>query len=398
MVQVAILGFGTVGSGVAEVLTLNDDAIAHKCGGEVRVKYVLDTREFPDSPYGHLVTHDFSVIEADPEVKVVAECIGGATVAYEFVRRSLMAGKHVVTSNKELVATHGPELLNIAREKNVNFLFEASVGGGIPIIRPLTTCFAANEIEEVYGILNGTTNYILTKMIREGADFDDVLRQAQALGYAEANPAADVEGPDACRKICILCALAFGFHVYPAQVDTTGVTGITSADIAFAEQAGMKIKLLGRAIKTEDGKVICYVHPHFVPAEAQIAGVDDVFNAVVVRGNAVGETLFYGRGAGKLPTASAVVADIVDAVNHDEKRRNIGWDEADESRLGDFNALPLNWFVRTDANEADIKAAVPSAQLLKAVGGQMGFLTGKMSLQALEASGLHIMGKLPVLN
>ena len=397
MVQVAILGFGTVGSGVAEVLTQNADAIARKAGGDVRVKYILDTREFPDSPFGDLVVHDFSVIEADPEVQVVAECIGGATVAYDFVRRSLLAGKHVVTSNKELVATHGYELLSIAREKNVNFLFEASVGGGIPILRPLSVCFSANEITEVYGILNGTTNYILTKMINEGADFDEVLKEAQAKGYAEANPAADVEGPDACRKICILAALSFGRHVYPEGVHTEGITGITRQDIAFAEKAGMKVKLLGRAVKTDDGKVVCYVSPHFVPETSQIARVDDVFNGIVVRGNAVGETMFYGRGAGKLPTASAVVADMIDAINHATQRKNIFWEDADPALMGDYRELEQCWFVRTDETEAQITSCLPGAKLLGAVNGQNGVLTGAMSLNALEKTGLHMMGKIPVL-
>ncbi|MBE6955024.1 MAG: homoserine dehydrogenase [Ruminococcaceae bacterium] len=397
MVQVAILGFGTVGSGVAEVLTQNADAIARKAGGDVRVKYILDTRDFPDSPFSDLVVHDFSVIESDPEVQVVAECIGGATVAYDFVRRSLLAGKHVVTSNKEMVAAHGYELLSIAREKNVNFLFEASVGGGIPILRPLAVCFSANEISEIYGILNGTTNYILTKMINEGADFDEVLREAQAKGYAEANPAADVEGPDACRKICILSALSFGRHVYPESVHTEGITGITTQDIAFAEKANMKVKLLGRAVKTDDGKVVCYVSPHFVPASAQIARVDDVFNGIVVRGNAVGETMFYGRGAGKLPTASAVVADIIDAINHAGQRKNIFWEDADPAMQGDYQALEQCWFVRTDAKEAEIAASLPGAKLLGEVDGQVGVLTGPMSLNALLESGLHMMGRIPVL-
>jgi len=397
MVQVAILGFGTVGSGVAEVLTQNADSIARKAGGEVRVKYVLDTRDFPDSPFGDLVVHDFSVIESDPEVKVVAECIGGATVAYDFVRRSLLAGKHVVTSNKELVATHGYELLSIAREKNVNFLFEASVGGGIPILRPLAVCFSANEISEIYGILNGTTNYILTKMVNDGADFDEVLKEAQAKGYAEANPAADVEGPDACRKICILSALSFGRHVYPETVHTEGITGITMQDIAFADQLGMKVKLLGRALKDEDGKVVCYVSPHFVPGDVQIARVDDVFNGIVVRGNAVGETMFYGRGAGKLPTASAVVADIIDAVNHADHRKNIFWEDADAALQGEYRQLNMRWFVRTDASVEEISAALPGAKLLEPVEGQQGAITEPMSLDALEKTGLHMMGRIPVL-
>ena len=398
MVQVAILGFGTVGSGVAEVLAKNAETIARKVGGELRLKYILDTRDFPDSPFAGLVIHDFAQIESDPEVQIVAECIGGATVAYDFVRRCLLAGKHVVTSNKELVATHGYELLQLAVERNLNFLFEASVGGGIPILRPLSTCFAANEITEVYGILNGTTNYILTKMIREGAAFEDVLRDAQAKGYAEANPAADVEGLDACRKICILAALSFGRHVYPDQVPTEGITGITPADIAFARQADMKVKLLGRALRLPDGKIVAYVAPHFVPSDSQIATVEDVFNGIVVRGDTVGDTMFYGRGAGKLPTASAVVADIMDAANHLTRRKKIDWSEGDPQMMGSFADLPMRWFVRTSSTTSELFSALPGAQVLEPVGIENGALTGPMTLRQLEAAGLKRMARIPVLD
>ena len=280
MINIAILGFGTVGSGVAEVLTMNRELLSEKAGQELQVKYILDTRDFPDSPFADHIIHDFSLIEQDPDVQVVVECIGGATVALDFVRRSLLAGKHVATSNKELVATNGFALNAIAKEKNVNFLFEASVGGGIPVLRPLYFDLAGNAIQQVCGILNGTTNYILTKMIREGAAFADVLKDAQATGYAEANPAADVEGLDACRKVCILSALAFGFHVYPDQVSTEGITSITEADVAVAAAANMKLKLLGRTMKLDDGRVCAFVAPHFVPADCQLAHVDDVFNGI----------------------------------------------------------------------------------------------------------------------
>ena len=397
MVQVAILGFGTVGSGVAEVLSKNAASIARKAGGEVKLKYILDTRDFPDSPFQSLVVHDFSVVENDPAVQIVAECIGGATVAYDFVRRCLLAGKHVVTSNKELVATHGYELLRLAEERNLNFLFEASVGGGIPILRPLSVCFAANEITEVYGILNGTTNYILTQMIREGTDFDTALRDAQARGYAEANPAADIDGLDACRKICILAALSFGRHIYPDQVPTQGIGAITPADIAFARQADMKVKLLGRALKLPDGKVVAYVAPHFVPTNHQIASVEDVFNGIVVRGDTVGETMFYGRGAGKLPTASAVVADMIDAANHLTHRKKIGWDDADPAAQGDFQDLPLRWFVRTTSPTSDL-FALPGAQVLEPVDGENGAITAPMTLRDLSARGLKRLARMPVLD
>lgn len=271
---------------MAEVLTKNADSIARKAGEPVEVKYILGRHDYPDSPFRDLVVTDFSIIENDPEVTVVAECIGGTGAARDYTLRALKAGKSVVTSNKEVVAECGDEFFAIAREKNLNYLYEASVGGGIPIIRPLGSCLAANEITEIYGILNGTTNYILTKMIKEGLSFDTALAQAQEKGYAEADPTADVEGFDACRKICILASLSFGRHIYPAQVPTQGITGITSEDVALAEAAGMKIKLLGRAVRQEDGKVVAYVAPHLIPEDQQLAGVEDVFNGIVVRGDA----------------------------------------------------------------------------------------------------------------
>ena len=292
MVNVAILGFGVVGSGVAEVLATNGAHIDRKVDDLIRLKYILDVRDFPDSPFADKVVHDFSIIENDPEVNIVVETIGGAKVALDFTRRALMAGKSVVTSNKELVAEHGCELLRLAQEKGVSYLFEASVGGGIPIIRPLNQCLAANEIEELCGILNGTTNYILTRMIRAGLSFDAALKEAQQNGYAEQDPTADIEGHDACRKICILASLAFGRHVYPRQVPTEGITGVTLSDVAYAESCGKKIKLLGRAMRRDDGKVCAYVAPHLVDGEDPLAGVEDVFNAITVKGNAIGDVMF----------------------------------------------------------------------------------------------------------
>ena len=312
MVNVAILGFGVVGSGVAEVLDTNGRHIEGKVDDLIRLKYILDVRDFPDSPFAGKVVHDFSVIEQDPEVSIVVETIGGAKVALDFTRRALQAGKSVITSNKELVAEHGCELLRLAQEKGVSYLFEASVGGGIPIIRPLNQCLAANEIEEITGILNGTTNYILTRMIRAGLSFDDALREAQANGYAEQDPTADIEGHDAWRKI------------YPRQVPTEGITGVTLADVAYADSCGKKLKLLGRAIRRTDGKVCAYVAPHLVDRENPLSGVEDVFNAIAVRGNAIGDVMFYGRGAGKLPTASAVVADVIDAAKHRDEADVLG--------------------------------------------------------------------------
>ena len=261
MVNVAILGFGTVGSGVAEVLTTNGGLIDRRVDDLVRLKYILDVRDFPDSPYKDLFVKDFAAIENDPELNVVVETIGGATIALDFTTRALKAGKSVVTSNKELVATHGYELLQLAKANGCSYLFEASVGGGIPILRPLTSCLAANELEQVTGILNGTTNYILTRMIRAGLTFDQALAEAQANGYAEKDPTADVDGHDACRKICILAALAFGRHVYPDQVPTQGIRGVTLEDVAYADSVGCKIKLLGRAIRQPEGKVCAFVSP-----------------------------------------------------------------------------------------------------------------------------------------
>ncbi len=392
MINAAVLGFGTVGSGVVEVLTMNKELIAKKVGQEVNVKYIVDTREFPDSPFVDRIIHDFSVVEQDASVQLVAECIGGATIAYEFVKRCLQAGKHVATSNKELVATKGYELLQIAKEKNVNFLFEASVGGGIPVLRPLYFDLAGNEMSEVAGILNGTTNYILTKMFTEGAAFDDVLKDAQAKGYAEANPAADVEGLDACRKVCILSALAYGFHVYPDQVTTEGITSITEEDVAVAAAGGMKLKLLGRTIKTENGKVCAFVAPHYVPMSCQLAHVDDVFNGILIRGNAIGEAMFYGPGAGKLPTASAVVGDAIDAVWHLEQRRDLDWTDACPEHMLSVEELALPYVIRTDASAEQVAAALGAAEPM----GQDGWKLQPMTRRAIEASGLQLKAVRPV--
>lgn len=348
MAKIAILGFGTVGSGIADVLNMNQEDIRRRTGQPAELKYILVRRDFPDSPYREHMVKDFSVIVNDPEVKVVAECIGGCGAALDLTIRALKAGKHVVTANKALVASHGLELLGLARANNCNFLFEASVGGGIPVLRPLTFCLCGNPIEEVCGIINGTTNYILTKMIQDGLAFDAVLKDAQEQGYAEADPSADVDGVDTCRKLCILSALAFGQHVYPEQIFTQGIRGVSSEDVAGAGALGRKIKLLGRALRRENGKLTLYVSPHMVARDTPLFSVEDVFNAVQIRGNAVGDVMFYGRGAGKLPTASAAVGDIVDCLLHDGARREIEWEEAKPGEIDDFSSLPLRWYVRTD--------------------------------------------------
>ncbi len=356
---VAVMGFGTVGSGVAELLDKNHDSIVKKSMQEsLELKYILDIRDFPDSPYKDKLIKDFNIILNDPEVRIVVETMGGVTFAYDFVKKLLLAGKSVVTSNKELVAQHGFELLTIAEEKNVNFLFEASVGGGIPIIRPITQCLAANEIDSIAGILNGTTNYILTKMITENQSFDEALKKAQELGYAEKDPTADVDGHDSCRKICILSALAFGKHVYPASVHTEGIRNIALNDVAYAASWGGVIKLIAAAKKLPNGQLNVTVGPAFVARHSQLAGVDDVFNAVLVRGDATGDVVFYGKGAGKLPTASAVVADVIDAAKHMEKKKNFGWADAEDNYVADFNLAENALYVRgtADNKQAVIKA------------------------------------------
>ena len=363
MINAAILGFGTVGSGVAEVIEGNNAQVSKAAGDQVSLKYILDVREISGTPFDEKVIHDFSIIELDPEVNVVIETIGGATIAYEYTSRALAAGKSVVTSNKELVATHGYELIRMAEEHGVNYLFEASVGGGIPILHPINTCLGANQITEIVGILNGTTNYILTRMIKDGISFEDALAEAQANGYAERNPAADVEGPDACRKICILASLAFGRHIYPDQVPTEGITKITLADVSCAEKAGCRVKLLGRAVPRGDGLVCAYVAPHLVPEENPLANVKGVFNAITVVGNAVGATMYYGQGAGKLPTASAVVADVIDIARNGDRGTIMSWEEGGDDTVYSTDELSNRWYVRASG------PAVPAgAELLSAPG------------------------------
>ena len=387
MVNVAILGFGTVGSGVAEVLTTNEELIDQRVNNLVRLKYILDVRDFPDSPYQDLFVKDFSVIEQDPDVDIVVETIGGARIALEFTTRALKAGKSVVTSNKELVATHGYDLLQLAREHGCNYLFEASVGGGIPILRPLTSCLAANELSQVTGILNGTTNYILTRMIRAGLTFDQALKEAQANGYAEQDPTADVDGHDACRKICILAALAFGDHVYPDQVPTEGIRNVTLGDVAYADSCGYKIKLLGRCIREPEGKVCAFVAPHLVPGENPLACVEDVFNAISVTGNAIGDVMFYGRGAGKLPTASAVVADVIDIAKDLKRDRRNDWGPGSPELCVSPDCVVSRWYVRADMTVEQARTACGEIQPLARGGapaGEVAFLTGPMTAPELE--------------
>lgn len=329
MISIALLGFGCVGSGTAEVLTENKKLIESRLGCEYKIKYILDLRDFPDSPFGDLVVHDFNKILEDDEVSVVAEMMGGSHPAYDFTKACLEAGKSVVTSNKEVVASFGVELCEIAASHGVRYMFEASVGGGIPIIRPMMTDLASNKINSINGILNGTTNYILTAMRDDGKSFVDALGEAQRLGYAEANPAADVEGKDAARKTVILGAIASGKLVSPEAISTEGITNISLCDVELAQALGYSIKLIGHA-EDRDGKLLSFVSPMAVSESNPLARIDGVFNGILVNANMVGDVMFYGPGAGKLPTASAVVADIVDVIaKRDVPPTPVGWVSAE---------------------------------------------------------------------
>lgn len=350
------MGHGVVGSGVAEILTTHKKKLFAGLGEEIYIKKILDLREFPDSPLADRFTKDFNDILNDREIRVVAEVMGGVNPAYDFVKKCLKSGKSVVTSNKELVAAKGAELLEIAKEENVNFLFEASVGGGIPIIRPMSQCLIANNVDEVAGILNGTTNFILTKMIADGMQFDDALKLAQDLGFAERNPAADIEGHDACRKICILASLAYGKHIYPEAVHTEGITNITLDDVKYAEAFGCVIKLIGRVKKLEDGKIDIIVAPMLVPNESQLANIDYEFNGIMVRGDCTGDVVFYGKGAGKLPTASAVVADIVDCCKHLKTRKYLYWTDGDGKNILPVEESINAMYVRAKGSDIASKA------------------------------------------
>lgn len=398
MIKIAILGYGTIGSGVVEVLNTNSESIAKRAGDEIEVKYILDLRDFPGDPMESKVIHDYDVIVNDPEVQVVVEAMGGVEPAYTFVKRALLAGKNVTTSNKALVAKHGAELIAIAREQGINFLFEASVGGGIPIIRPLNSSLTADEIEEITGILNGTTNYILSKMTFEGLEFADVLKDAQARGYAEADPTADVEGYDACRKIAILTSLVCGQQVDFEDIYTEGISKITADDIKYAKKMGLVIKLLATSRKTKEG-YCAMVAPFMISQQHPLYSVNDVFNAIFVHGNVLGDAMFYGSGAGKLPTASAVVADIVDIAKHLHKNILISW-SSKKMDLVDKGRSESRFFVRTTADKEQVKELFGEAEFVEApeIGGETAFLTGTMSEEEYEkkAGGLDIVQRIRV--
>jgi len=364
MINVAVLGYGVVGSGVVEVIEKNKDMVNKKSAAQLNVKYILDLRDFPGDPYEDKVIHDFNVILEDEEIDIVCEVMGGVGAAYTFTKQLLEKGKSVCTSNKELVAKHGPELLQIAVDKKCNYLFEASVGGGIPIIRPLNYSLTAEKIEAITGILNGTTNYILTKMEKEGADFDDVLKQAQANGYAESNPSADVDGHDACRKISILSSLMMGKTVDSEKVFTEGITKITAEDFVYAKAANKTVKLLGLSKAVDDDTVLAMVAPFMLGKEHPLSMVNDVFNAVFVTGNMLGDSMYYGRGAGKLPTASAVVSDVIDCARHQGKTVMCFWDK-EEVKLADVSEVERSFYIRVNAQAKDeVLKAFPGSEAI----------------------------------
>ena len=370
MINVAIMGHGVVGSGTAEILINHPERAEKAAHTAVNVKYILDLRDFPELSYSDKFVKDFNIILNDDSVKVVAEVMGGINPAYDFVKKCLEKGKSVVTSNKELVAAKGAELLKIAAENNANFLFEASVGGGIPVLRPISQCLAANEITEIFGILNGTTNYILNKMIVENMDFDSALALAQKKGFAEKNPAADIEGHDACRKICILAALAFGKHVYPEQVKTEGITDITLDDAEYADSFGCTIKLIGHAKRLGNGKITASVRPTLVSRDCILSDVNGVFNAIMIKGDETGNVMFYGKGAGKEATASAVVADILDCVKHIDTRKYVSWEEGSADYVDNCSDEPVRLFVLLSGDDFDglvseVENAFPGVSCIK---------------------------------
>lgn len=400
MINIAVLGYGTVGSGVAEVLRTNRESINRRAGQEINLKYVLDLRDFPGDEVEKILVHDYNIILNDDDVKIVVEVMGGVNPAYSFVKNALLKGKSVCTSNKELVAKHGAELIEIAKENKVNFLFEASVGGGIPIIRPLNQSLTADEIIEISGILNGTTNFILTSMSKDGLDFDTVLKKAQELGYAERNPEADVEGYDACRKIAILSSLACGRQVDYEDIYTEGITKITDMDFRYADKLGASIKLIGSSKKIENG-FCAMVAPRMISEEHPLAGVNGVMNAIFVKGNVLGDVMFYGAGAGKLPTASAVVSDVVDAVKHMGTNIMTIW-STEKMELVDVKDVAARFFVRvksSDGIEERLEKAFGSGEAVRldGVGGELGFVTGMLTEREYEDAVSGIDGVISML-
>ena len=406
MINVAIMGHGVVGSGVAEILINHADRITAKAQTPVNVKYILDLRDFPGLSYSDKFIKDFNIILNDDSVKVVVEVMGGINPAYDFVKSCLLKGKSVATSNKELVAAKGAELIKLANDNNVNFLFEASVGGGIPVLRPMAQCLAANEITEITGILNGTTNFILNKMIVDNMDFDAALALAQQKGFAEKNPAADIEGHDACRKVCILAALGFGKHVYPEQVNTEGITDVTLDDVESADNFGCVVKLIGHAKKLPNGKITATVRPTLVGRDCILSGVNGVFNAIMLRGDQTGDVMFYGKGAGKEATASAVVADVIDCVKHIDARKYLYWEDGSPDYVDNSYDETVRLYLRATSDnfselEAQYEAIFPGVSCVKnKFRGEIAFITDseKESLIKEKISGFKNLTSLKVLH
>ena len=406
MIEIALLGFGVVGQGTANLLKENEKTIADRLGDEIHVKYILDVRDMPDSPFADRIVHDYNVILSDPDVKIVAEMIGGSHPAYDFAMQAIEAGKSVVTSNKEVVANFGDKLLAKAEEKGVRYLFEASVGGGIPVLRPLVTDLSANKIREISGILNGTTNYILTAMAKNGTSYEDALSAAQANGYAEANPTADVDGIDACRKIVILAALASGKLVSPAAVHTVGIGGIRGEDVAAAAKANMSIKLLGRYVVTETNDTYVMVSPFLIPEESPLHSVDDVNNGIIVDGNFVGKVMFYGRGAGAAPTASAVVSDIINLAAGESSLSKIpAWEAIGENDISDFSDFVAPRYLAVSGVEMTAVNVIfgEGVTVLSEENGELALLLPPVSGSALNddverlvACGARILSSIPV--
>lgn len=396
MINIAVLGYGTVGSGVVEVINTNQDSINRRAGDEIRIKYVLDLRDFPGDPVQKVLVHDYETIVNDPEIDIVVEVMGGLEPAHTFVKRALEAGKSVATSNKALVAKFGPELMDIARNKNINFLFEASCGGGIPIIRALNQSLTADQIDEVTGILNGTTNYMLTKMDMEGSRFESVLKKAQEKGYAEADPTADVEGYDACRKIAILSSLAYGKFLNYEKIHTEGITRITPEDMEYARAMGMSIKLLATSRKLSEDSYYAVVAPFLVGKNNPLYSVNDVYNGIFVHGNVLGDAMFYGSGAGKLPTASAVVADVVDEAKHLHENMPNEWN-AQPLPLADPDQVSGRFFVRVQTTDLSLIRSVfgtiEQIQVPKAE-GETGFVTAQMTLGQYKAKAAEIKAEI----
>lgn len=385
MIKVAVLGYGNIGSGVVQVLLNNKETIAKKAGDEIVPACVLDLRDFPGDVMEDKVVKDINLITQNPEISIVVETMGGTKPAYAFVKACLEAGKHVATSNKELVAAHGPELLEIAKAHHVSFLFEASVGGGIPIIRPMHQCLTANNILKIAGILNGTTNYILDQMIRKGKTFETALKDAQNNGFAERNPAADIEGHDACRKIAILASLASGKMIDYNDIDTDGITDITLDDVKYAAAMDSVIKLIGYAQFDENGKVYSIVSPMVIKNSSPLAGVDGVFNAIMVTGDCVGDVMFYGKGAGKLPTASAVVADVVDAVKHSDRSKKIFWEKPAENIMADIDSKKFEYFVRTTDSAENVQKIFGKCEFVdNIIDNESAFVTSPLTKSEVE--------------